>query len=84
MLAGCPAAIANLWDITDRDIDRFSEAVLSKWMCQRSNDAGSQSLTNPAACMSAAVTASSQACRLVSLIGAAPVCYGIPVSIACL
>ncbi|KAA6417398.1 MAG: cell division-associated BIMB-like, partial [Trebouxia sp. A1-2] len=32
LMAGCPVAIANLWDVTDRDIDRFSKEVLSKWI----------------------------------------------------
>ncbi|KAG2125362.1 peptidase family C50-domain-containing protein [Suillus bovinus] len=27
MLAGCPLLVANLWDVTDRDIDKFSQAV---------------------------------------------------------
>lgn len=31
MLAGCPALLANLWDITDKDIDKFSYDVLEKW-----------------------------------------------------
>lgn len=29
--AGCPAMLATLWDVTDKDIDRFSETVLQKW-----------------------------------------------------
>ncbi|KAL8657624.1 MAG: hypothetical protein Q9226_001727 [Calogaya cf. arnoldii] len=29
--AGCPAVLATLWNVTDRDIDRFSESVLQKW-----------------------------------------------------
>jgi separase len=31
-MAGCPAAIANLWDVTDGDIDRFSRFLLHKWL----------------------------------------------------
>lgn len=31
MHAGCPAVLATLWDVTDRDIDRFSQTVLEKW-----------------------------------------------------
>ena len=31
MQGGCPALVANLWDVTDRDIDRFSQTVLEKW-----------------------------------------------------
>ena len=31
MQAGCPALLATLWDVTDKDIDRFSMEVLQKW-----------------------------------------------------
>lgn len=31
MHAGCPALVATLWDVTDKDIDRFSVTVLEKW-----------------------------------------------------
>ncbi|KAL8923733.1 MAG: hypothetical protein Q9208_004485 [Pyrenodesmia sp. 3 TL-2023] len=31
MQAECPAMVATLWDVTDKDIDRFSETTLQKW-----------------------------------------------------
>lgn len=31
MHAGSPALLATLWDVTDKDIDRFSGDVLQKW-----------------------------------------------------
>ncbi|KAI9357905.1 peptidase family C50-domain-containing protein [Zopfochytrium polystomum] len=31
MIAGCPALVANLWDVTDRDIDRFSAELFRVW-----------------------------------------------------
>lgn len=31
LLAGSPAVVANLWDVTDKDIDRFSKKVLEDW-----------------------------------------------------
>ncbi|KAL8952719.1 MAG: hypothetical protein Q9222_001368 [Ikaeria aurantiellina] len=31
MQAGCPAMVVTLWDVTDKDIDRFSETMLQKW-----------------------------------------------------
>ena len=70
--AGCPAAVGNLWDVTDRDIDRFSKSVLEKWMANGGEGRGE------AVCMAAAVAGSRQVCRLPHLIGAAPVCYGLP------
>ncbi len=30
MLAGCPTLVANLWDVTDRDIDKFALSVFDK------------------------------------------------------
>ena len=30
--AGCPLAVANLWDVTDRDIDRYSKGLLEAWL----------------------------------------------------
>jgi separase len=32
LAADAPLVIANLWDVTDRDIDRFSSAVLQRWL----------------------------------------------------
>ncbi|TRX90743.1 hypothetical protein FHL15_008322 [Xylaria flabelliformis] len=31
MLAGSPAVVGTLWDVTDRDIDRFAAAVFEDW-----------------------------------------------------
>jgi len=31
MHAGCPALVATLWDVTDKDIDRFAMASLQSW-----------------------------------------------------
>ena len=31
MHAGCPALVATLWDVTDKDIDRFSDQLLRTW-----------------------------------------------------
>lgn len=73
LLAGCPAAVANLWDVTDRDIDRFAQDVLTRWLSGQ--EGGGRDV-------SAAVAAARGACKLPSLIGAAPVCYGVPTSVA--
>lgn len=71
--AGCPAAVANLWDVTDKDIDRFSQAVLTSWISGAGARGGAD--------VCAAVGASRGACKLPHLVGAAPVCYGIPARI---
>jgi separase len=49
--AGCPAAVANLWDVTDRDIDRFAQAVLKQWSGDSegsSNSSSSDTSAGPA------------------------------------
>lgn len=86
LTAGCPAAVANLWDVTDRDIDRFSQSVLEQWVGTPSGNTESSTQDIPGGHSSApllceAVVASRSACRLRYLIGGAPVCYGIPVRV---
>jgi separase len=101
LMAGSSAAVANLWDVTDGDIDRFSKRVLQQWLQSESSDdtdSGEESggsgkavghLPRSSAqvqfevppadkCISAVVAAGRTACILPFLIGAAPVCYGVP------
>jgi separase len=78
LLHGAPAVVANLWDVTDKDIDRFSLSVLQKWGLfpkEESNDDGS--VTD----LADAVAQSRNACTLPFLVGAAPVVYGLPISL---
>ncbi|KAJ7632765.1 cysteine peptidase C50 [Roridomyces roridus] len=76
MLAGCPTLVANIWDVTDRDIDVFSQSVFDK--IGLSED-GVRSRTNERrTSIVAAVAQSRSSCKLKYLTGAAPVVYGIP------
>ena len=71
-----PTLVANLWDVTDRDIDKFSQAVFDE--LQLTPEAAAQP---PRADPKSVVTAVAQArecCKLKYLTGAAPVVYGIP------
>lgn len=65
-----PAIVANLWDVTDKDIDRFSESLLKQWL-------------DPDTYLSLpeVLSQSRRACKLKYLIGASPVLYGLPVHI---
>jgi separase len=67
MQAGSPALLCTLWDVTDKDIDRFSSQALHSWL--DGNDLGS------------AVADARSTCVLRYLNGAAPVIYGVPVCI---
>lgn len=87
--AGCPVVLGNLWDVTDVDIDRFSQALLHSWLDEPAADRGRLSrcperVTRRADCppvsdLCASVSSARRVCKLKSLVGASPVCYGIPV-----
>lgn len=68
LIAGCPFVLGNLWDVTDRDIDRFTKALLESWM-SAGRGAPLLDYMGPAR----------QATHLKYLIGAAPVVYGLPI-----
>ena len=63
-----PFVLGNLWDVTDRDIDRFTKALLESWL---SAGSGAPLLDHMAT--------SRQATHLKHLIGAAPIVYGLPI-----
>ena len=63
--------MANLWDVTDKDIDRFSKKLLESWGLF-DDDAESMSLSE-------ALSGARDICQLKYLVGAAPIIYGIPV-----
>jgi separase len=71
LLAGCPAAIGNLWDVTDKDIDRFTESLLRAWAtsCPRTG-------------LGEAIAPSREVCKLRMLTGCAPVYYGLPLNLS--
>ncbi|XP_066064677.1 LOW QUALITY PROTEIN: separin-like [Chamaea fasciata] len=69
LLAGCPLVLGTLWDVTDRDLDRLTLALLRGWLGGRP--------PGPPCCPSWPRPAAAP--RLRALIGAAPVAYGLPV-----
>lgn len=75
-----PTLVANLWDVTDGDIDKFSQAVLDKWQMTAERVRGweRESSQSKGTSLVAAVAQSRDACKLKYLTGAAPVVYGIP------
>ncbi|TKS71578.1 Separin [Collichthys lucidus] len=68
LIAGCPFVLGTLWDVTDRDIDRFTKALLESWL---SAGSGAPLLDY--------MGPSRQATHLKHLVGAAPVVYGLPI-----
>ncbi|GJN89037.1 hypothetical protein Rhopal_002011-T1 [Rhodotorula paludigena] len=75
MVGGCPALVANLWDVTDKDIDKFAFSVLRQTGIAAPETASAPSTLT----LTAAVAQSRTVCNLRYLNGAAPVVYGIPV-----
>ena len=82
MLAGCPSLVANLWDVTDRDIDKFAQAVFSKLRLEAGEvgkwKKGKRGPKDGKISIVSAVAQSRDACKLKYLTGAAVVHYGIP------
>ncbi|XP_004364067.1 hypothetical protein CAOG_03228 [Capsaspora owczarzaki ATCC 30864] len=70
LLTGCPAVVANLFDVSDREIDKFTETLLAEFL------SGSSELSR-------AVRTARGACRFGYLNGAAPVVYGLPTITTC-
>ncbi|KAJ8658660.1 hypothetical protein O0I10_005700 [Lichtheimia ornata] len=75
LLGGSPAVVANLWDVTDKSIDKLSRTMMENWgLLHKSSTHNSMTITE-------AVAKSRNSCRLPYLIGAAPIVYGIPVHV---
>mmetsp|Transcript_40047 Transcript_40047/g.159318 ORF Transcript_40047/g.159318 Transcript_40047/m.159318 type:complete len:1374 (-) Transcript_40047:2504-6625(-) len=64
LVSGSSSVVATLWDVTDRDIDRFTEAMLRDWMTGKT--------------IAETVQNARSACKLKHIVGAAPIVYGIP------
>lgn len=81
MVSGCPTLVANLWDVTDRDIDKFTQGVVDRLGLTPDgvlSHSGADGGKPPGTSVVAAVAQSRQLCKLKYLTGAAPVVYGIP------
>ncbi|KAL9587499.1 MAG: hypothetical protein Q9212_000201 [Teloschistes hypoglaucus] len=95
MQAGSGAMLATLWDVTDKDIDRFSETVLQKWGLFEDQSGSNISPVKKAprtkgrsktratrVSLDQAVAQGRGSCIFRYLNGAAAVVYGIPVFLA--
>lgn len=90
MMAGCPAVVGTLWDVTDRDIDRFAGRAFEEWGLLKTGtldkshsegDGHRESEGCRMASLPEAVMRSRAVCRFRYLNAAAVVVYGIPVYI---
>lgn len=94
LAAGSPAVVGNLWDVTDRDIDRFCLALLEGLFPVTRTVEGKEEEEDSGLLLSAegdvgrskdekalilsAVARARSACKLPYLVGSAPVVYGLP------
>ena len=81
---GCPMLLVNLWDVTDKDIDTFTINMLTKWgffVDYDSFDPFDMGVDNPS--LPQSVAKSRDSCKLRFLNGAAPIVYGLPLSLEC-
>lgn len=62
--------IGNLWDVTDKDIDRYLKNVLDNWLDAKNTDKRN---------LLEIVMTARNTCKMGYLVGAAPVCYGLPI-----
>ncbi|TYZ61653.1 hypothetical protein PybrP1_010652 [[Pythium] brassicae (nom. inval.)] len=77
--AGSAAVLAMLWDVTDRDIDQLSVAVLRTWLLGDMDDASGSSRRAP---LAGVLREARRVCKLKFLNGHAAVCYGLPLYLA--
>ena len=74
-----PTLVANLWDVTDKDIDKVCQSVFDKLSLNGKNISGESTRSGrEALSLVTAVAQSRDCCKLKYLTGAAPVVYGIP------
>ena len=82
LMSSSRAIVANLMDVTDKDIDRFSHSLMKHWGLSCGSTSGSGSTSGDHSynlCESVAL--SRDACILKYLVGSSPVVYGLPVYI---
>ncbi|KAK2765484.1 hypothetical protein FQN54_008338 [Arachnomyces sp. PD_36] len=92
--AGTPALVSTLWDVTDKDIDRFAMSVFGKWGLVEGEDIPEPSKQRKGikgkkssqvaedglkTSLDESIARSRDACFLKYLNGAAVVVYGVPV-----
>lgn len=73
LTAGSPMVVVNLWDVTDKDIDKFSLSVFDLWGL--SGSTGQHNICE-------AVARSRDKCTLRHLNGSSPVVYGLPLRVS--
>lgn len=79
-LMASPCLVVNLWDVTDKDIDKFAQSVFNRLKLEPETVKARKQGKNVGSGVSVvrAVAESRDVCKLKYLTGAAPIVYGIP------
>ncbi|CAL8098594.1 unnamed protein product, partial [Calicophoron daubneyi] len=93
IIAGCPFVAGLLWDVTDRDVDRFTLQFLSRWLCRVHPSRGELRVNaddeakNPSSPkqnkrpqfnnLGSCLFQAASACKLKHLVGKSVIVYGI-------
>lgn len=80
IIAGCPCIVGNLWDVTDRDIDKLTQQFLDSWIEEEESKDDDATTINFSSSICWHLTNARKACRMTYLNGSAPVVYGLPVN----
>ena len=87
--------VGNLWDVTDKDIDRFCVHWLDTVVGTASANNSSESTCSVSSGNTCSESSGSsvdvlrlvcecrEVCKMKYMIGAAPVCYGVPMLVHC-
>jgi separase len=89
LLGGAPFVIGNLWDVTDKDIDKLSIQCMSS-VFDNSDDGVSEGnqdcdkiSVDTVISVSKSLSLSRGVCKLKAAVGFAPVMYGLPMVVDC-
>lgn len=79
ILNGAPSYVGVLWDVTDVDIDSYSDSMLTHWL-PGWVEKYRKNTKSTVVTLASATAKARQACRLKYIVGAAPVLYGLPLA----
>ena len=80
---GAPWVLGNLWDVTDKDIDRLSAHCMGMLFDDEHQSKNKSELFHDESmgCVPTALSVSRDICKLKYVVGCAPVLYGLPLKI---
>jgi separase len=77
LLGGASWVIGNLWDVTDKDIDKLSIDCMKNTFIEAFDD----NTRNENGGIGSNLSSARSVCKLKKLVGFSPVIYGVPISI---